>query len=107
MKKIPKKHVFVCINCRNSLKKSCGDQGLSIRTKLVALLTSSDQKDNIRINKSGCLDLCESGPAMVVYPNKIWYKNVSIDDCEEIFTKTILKDEIIDRLFLDDEDLDN
>jgi len=44
---------------------------------------------------------------MVVYPNKIWYKNVSIDDCEEIFTKTILKDEIIDRLSLDDEDLDD
>ena len=107
MKKTPDKHVFVCINCRDSSRKSCGDQGLAIRTKLVALLTSSDQKDNIRINKSGCLDLCESGPVMVIYPNKIWYKNVSIDDCEEIFTKTILKDEIIDRLLLDDKDIDN
>ena len=107
MKKIPDKHVFVCINCRDLSRKSCGSHGLAIRTKLVALLSSSDQKDNIRINKSGCLDLCESGPAMVIYPNKIWYKNVSIDDCEEIFTKTILKDEIIDRLSLDDEDLDD
>ena len=107
MKNTPDKHVFVCINCRDSSRKSCGDQGLAIRTKLVALLSKSVQKDNIRINKSGCLDLCESGPAMVIYPNKIWYKNVSINDCEEIFTKSILKDEIIDRLSLVDNDLDN
>ena len=104
MKKIPKKHIFVCINCRNSSRKSCGDQGLAINTKFKQLLSLSAQKDNIRINKSGCLDLCELGPAMVVYPNKIWYKNVSIDDCEEIFAKTILKDEIIDRLSLEEDD---
>ena len=107
MKKIPDKHVFVCINCRDSSKKSCGEKGLAIRTKLVNLLFLSDEKDNIRINKSGCLDLCESGPAMVIYPNKIWYKNVSLDDCEEIFSRTILKDEIIDRLSLDDNDLND
>jgi len=41
---------------------------------------------------------------MVVYPNKIWYKNVSIDDCEEIFTESILKDKIINRLYLKDKD---
>ena len=107
MRKIPDKHVFVCINCRDSSRKSCGNKGLEIRTKLLALLVSSDQKDNIRINKSGCLDLCENGPAMVVYPNNIWYKEVSLDDCEEIYNKTILKDEIIDRLLLDDKDIDN
>ena len=67
-------------------------------------MLSSGQRDDIRINKSGCLDLCELGPAMVIYPNKIWYKNVSIDDCEEIFNKTILKDEIIDRLSLEEDD---
>ena len=67
-------------------------------------MLSSDQKDDIRINKSGCLDLCNLGPAMVMYPNKIWYKNISIDDCNEIFTKTILKDEIIDRLSLEEDD---
>ena len=104
MKKMPNKHVFVCTNCRESSRKSCGDQGLAIRNKLKNLLLSSGQRDDIRINKSGCLDLCELGPAMVIYPNKIWYKNVSIDDCEEIFNKTILKDEIIDRLSLEEDD---
>ena len=104
MKKMPNKHIFVCTNCRDSSRESCGDQGLGIRNKLKNLVLSSDQRDDIRINKSGCLDLCELGPAMVVYPNKIWYKNVSVDDCEEIFNKTILKDEIIARLSLEEND---
>ena len=104
MKKMPNKHIFICVNCRESSRNSCGEKGLAIRNKLKNLLLSSDQKDDIRINKSGCLDLCDLGPAMVMYPNKIWYKNISIDDCEEIFTKTILKDKIIDRLSLENDD---
>jgi len=104
MKKIPDKHIFVCINCRDGLRKSCGDEGLIIRNKLKNLLLLSNSDKNIRINKSGCLNQCESGPIMVVYPNKIWYKNISIDDCEEIFTESILKDKIINRLYLKDKD---
>tara|TARA_B110001454_G_scaffold174280_1_gene165763 strand:- start:243 stop:566 length:324 start_codon:yes stop_codon:yes gene_type:complete len=104
MKKIPDKHIFVCVNCRDDLRKSCGDEGLIIRNKLKNLLLLSNSDKNIRINKSGCLNQCESGPIMVVYPNKIWYKNISIDDCEEIFTESILKDKIINRLYLKDKD---
>ena len=104
MKKKPDKHVFVCINCRDNNTKSCGEKGLEIRTELVKLLSKADQKSNIRINKSGCLDLCESGPCMVVYPQKIWYKNLSLEDCEEILKESILSDNIIERLKASKED---
>ena len=107
MIKIPDKHIFVCINCRNSSKKSCGEEGLAIRSRLVALLKRSDQSGNIRINKSGCLDLCEEGPSMVIYPKKIWYIGVSKNDCTEIFEKSILKDEKIKRLILEDKGLND
>ena len=106
MNKIPEKHVFVCINCRYSSRKSCGEEGLAIRTRLVELLNTSKARENIRINKSGCLDLCEQGPSMVIYPNKIWYKGVSQNDCTEIFERSIIKNEKIDRLILEDRDLD-
>ena len=107
MDKIPKKHVFVCINCRYSSRKSCGEEGLAIRTRLVELLNTSEERKNIRINKSGCLDLCEQGPSMVIYPNNIWYIGVSKNDCTKIFEKSILKDEKIKRLTLEDEDLND
>ena len=107
MNKIPEKHVFVCINCRDSGKKSCGDAGLEIRTKLVELAALDKGRQNIRVNKSGCLDACELGPALVIYPDGIWYKNVDINDCNEIYEKSIKNSEIIDRLILKDEDLNN
>ena len=98
MKNIPDKHVFVCTNCRKSSKKSCGDEGLIIRSKLVEILKTSNTDKNIRINKSGCLNLCEDGPVMVIYPEKIWYKNVSLEDCQEIFNKSIFENNVVERL---------
>ena len=105
MSKIPKKHVFVCINCRESSRKSCGDKGLEIRTELVRIASQDDSDQPLRINKRGCLDACEHGPALVIYPNAIWYKNVDISDCKEIYDKSIKSDEIVDRLLLKEKDI--
>ena len=100
----PEKHVFVCTNCRSGKLSSCGDKGLAIRSKLKAI-TQKEQLNNVRVNKSGCLDICHKGPALVIYPSGIWYNQISIEDCEEIFEKSIRKDEIIQRLNLKNEDL--
>ena len=98
MKKKPTKHVFVCINSRDGKRKSCGEKGSKIRTKLLRLLAETSSESNIRINKSGCLGLCENGPSMVIYPQKTWYKKVKIKDCEEILNKSIINDDAIKRL---------
>ena len=39
---------------------------------------------NIRVNQSGCLDKCESGPVMVIYPQGIWYNYKNKMDIDEI-----------------------
>ena len=106
MKKKPDKHVFVCINCREEDRKSCGNDGLKIRSELVSLTAPLKNRVNVRINKSGCLDACELGPSLVIYPEKIWYKNVQIDDCKEILEKSILDNKIISRLEIKDDDLE-
>ena len=102
----PEKHVFVCINCREGDRKSCGNNGLNIRSELVSLIAPFKDRINIRINKSGCLDACELGPSLVIYPERIWYKNVQIDDCKEILEKSILDNKIISRLEIKDDDLE-
>ena len=36
----------------------------------------------VRVNQAGCLDRCELGPCMVIYPEGIWYKietNADVD----------------------------
>ena len=104
MKSKLKKHIFVCINCRESDRKSCGDQGLEIRNKLAALSLPIKDKCKVRVNRSGCLDKCEEGPIVVIYPENIWYRGVSIDDCDEIFEKSIIESKVISRLEIKEKD---
>jgi len=52
----------------------------------------------IDVRTSGCHGFCERGPLVVIHPKGIFYQRVKLDDAAEIIAKTVLKDEIIDRL---------
>jgi (2Fe-2S) ferredoxin len=52
----------------------------------------------VRINKSGCLDQCEHGPVMVVYPEAVWYGNVRPEDAAEIVTEHLVGGRPVERL---------
>ena len=73
-------------------------RGKEIRMKFVELISDHGLKGKVRANKTGCLDSCEVGAAIVIYPAGTWYTQVGIDDVEEIFETSILKDNIVDRL---------
>ncbi len=96
-----KKHIFICVNERpeNSPKGSCARCGGSdIRMRFVELINQHGLKGFVRANKSGCLDACEMGAAVVIYPKGIWYTKVTKSDVNEIFNKSILEDEVVERL---------
>ena len=94
------KHVFVCINERkNSNKNSCGKKGFDLRSAIIKELSlHSNINIKVRINKSGCLNACELGPAIVIYPQGFWYYKVSLLDVSEIINKSIIGDKYIKRL---------
>ena len=95
------KHIFICTNERdeNSLRKSCGScRGLDLRKDLVRMINESGLKGRVRANKSGCLDVCEKGPAMVIYPNGFWYLDVKKKDIKKIFKKSIINNEPVSEL---------
>ncbi|AEF85018.1 NADH dehydrogenase [Treponema primitia ZAS-2] len=50
------------------------------------------------IKRSGCHGFCEMGPLVLIEPEGCLYLKVKLEDCEEIIEKTIVKNEIIDRL---------
>ena len=66
--------------------------------KFVQLINQYGLKGKIRANKSGCLDVCELGAAVVIYPDNIWYTRVSVNDVDEIFKTSILKNGVVKRL---------
>jgi (2Fe-2S) ferredoxin len=88
------RHVFVCY-----WGKDCAPAGgRAIADTLKARSKAAGMTDRVRVNKSGCLNQCDSGPMMVVYPEGIWYAGVTEDDIDEILERTVMKGEVIERL---------
>ena len=96
------KHILICIkkHGENSQRVDCAScGGKEIRMEFVKLINQYGLKGKVRANKSGCLDVCELGAAVVIYPENIWY--VKVKDVKEIFERSTLKDEVIKRLVAD------
>jgi (2Fe-2S) ferredoxin len=96
-----KKHVFVCTNERPNGKESCGEiAGMDLVREFQQQLALQGLRADVRAQKSGCLDVCTFGPALVVYPDGVFYGKVSKEDVAEIVTKHIGKNEVVERLKL-------
>lgn len=99
------RHVFVCTNERpqGHPKGCCKDKGgEEVRDRLKAELRGRGLAGAVRANTAGCLDACQYGVSMVIYPEGIWYGGVTPDDVAEITEKTILNGHVIDRLLIKD-----
>jgi (2Fe-2S) ferredoxin len=55
---------------------------------------------DVRVNASQCLDRCELGPTMVIYPEGVWYNYKTIEDVDEILETHVQGDKIVERLIL-------
>jgi (2Fe-2S) ferredoxin len=94
-------HVFFCCNQRKNGEACCEDHGASelrayAKDKVKALKLAGEGK--VRINQAGCLDRCELGPVMVVYPDETWYTYVDKADIDEIVVEHLQNGRIVERL---------
>ena len=95
-------HVFFCCNQREpGARTSCNNHGASelrdyAKKRVKALELSGPGK--IRINMAGCLDRCEEGPVIVVYPEEVWYTYVDRSDIDEIIEEHLVNGRIVERL---------
>jgi (2Fe-2S) ferredoxin len=100
------RHVFVCINDRapGHPKGCCKTRGgVEVRDRLKSELSARGLGKRIRANNSGCLDQCEQGVTVVVYPEQVWYGHVTVDDVAEIVEKHLIGGEVVERLLLPDQ----
>ena len=101
-----RKHIFICVNEReeDNPKGSCARcGGKDIRLEFVKMINANGLKGKVRANKSGCLDACELGSAVVIYPDNFWYTRVKVDDVKEIFERSVLNNKRVKRLIADKE----
>ncbi len=96
------KHVFFCTNQREDGSDCCGNFAAQkardyVKTK-VKELGISKRQNSIRINSAGCMDRCDDGPVIVVYPEAIWYTYVDEADLDEIIEEHLKNGRIVERL---------
>jgi len=94
-------HVFFCMNQRDGGRPCCAERGAQIaqehaKRRIKELDLNGHGK--IRINKAGCLDRCDEGPVLVVYPQGTWYTYVDTHDIDEIIDSHLVKGNIVERL---------
>ncbi|MBI4581362.1 MAG: (2Fe-2S) ferredoxin domain-containing protein [Planctomycetes bacterium] len=99
------RHVFVCTNVRDAgHPRGCcsGKHSETIREALKEAVKNLGLKRRVRINSAGCLDQCEHGPTVVVYPEGTWYGFVTLTDVAEIVESHLVNGKPVERLRLPD-----
>ena len=96
-------HVFVCCNRREpGHARGCCDPEASesLRMAFKMALQQRNLGPTVRANKAGCLDQCEQGPTVVIYPQQIWYGGVQLQDVGRIIDETIVGGRVLDDLLI-------
>ncbi|MGE5503631.1 MAG: (2Fe-2S) ferredoxin domain-containing protein [Actinomycetota bacterium] len=99
-------HVFACTNTRPSghPRGSCAGHGAEpLRDYMKARAKELGLK-GVRINSAGCLDRCELGPVMVIYPEGVWYAYRTYADIDEILSTHLVGGGRVERLILAPDD---
>lgn len=101
-------HIFICTNQRPAghPRGSCApDGGEVLKDAFKKALKTHGLNGVIRANSAGCLDQCEWGPTIVIYPQAIWYGRVTLDDVPRIVERTLVHGEILPDLLIPDDQL--
>ncbi len=96
------RHLFVCTNRRpdGSPKGCCASKGSDDLRLAFKKELDAQQVGSVRANTAGCLDACERGPAVVVYPDNVWYGPITAHDVKEIVSSHFKAGVVVERLVM-------
>jgi len=94
------RHVFFCTNQREegTCCENCGASTLRSYAKERTKALGMAGKGGVRVNTAGCMDRCEEGPVIVVYPEAVWYTYVDEEDIDEIIDEHLVNGRVVERL---------
>ncbi len=97
-----KTHIFCCTNKREPGHKRgcCADKGADELRDYMKTRVKELGLPKTRVNAAGCLDRCELGPCMVIYPEGVWYACKTKADVDAVIAEHLQGGKIVDRLKL-------
>ena len=99
------RHVFICTNERpaGDPRGCCLARGSAqVCDAFKEKVKAAGLRSRVRPNAAGCLDACEHGVTVVVYPEQVWYGRVTPEDVDEIIERHLKNGEIVERLRIPD-----
>lgn len=99
------RHIFCCTNRRPPGHKRgcCAEKDaeplrdyMKVRVKEIGIAKT-------RVNAAGCLDRCELGPCMVIYPEGVWYACKTRADVDEVISEHLQHGRVVERLRIPEE----
>jgi len=84
-------HLFVCCNRRadGHPRGSCAASGSEALRDYMKSRMKALNLRNVRVNVAGCLDRCEFGPCIVIYPDAVWYRIRSKEDVDTVLEQHV------------------
>ncbi len=85
-------HIFVCCNRRpdGHQRGSCAARGSEALRDYMKARVKEAGVPHARVNQAGCLDRCEEGPCVVIYPAGVWYRIETRADVDRIIADHLL-----------------
>ena len=95
-------HVFCCTNRRpdGHPRGSCAAKGSEKLRNYMKVRAKELGIKGTRINSAGCLDRCELGPSLVIYPEGVWYRYDTTADIDEILQTHLVDGGRVERLLM-------
>lgn len=95
-------HIFACTNTRPEKhpRGSCAARGAQKLRDYMKVRAKELGIEAVRVNSAGCLDRCELGPVIVIYPEGVWYSVQTFEDIDEILDTHVINGGRVERLML-------
>ena len=98
MKQVYDYHLFFCTHSREDGSASCGPHGAQSLRDYAKKRVKELKIKKVRVNNAGCLNRCNLGPIMVIYPEGVWYRFENEADIDEIIESHLVEGKIVERL---------
>ena len=90
-----RKHIMVCTTAK---ERHCGFKGGEELFQAFKRAVAERAMDDVLVSRAGCTHQHHIGPTVIIYPDGIWYKEVKIEDVDEILNEHIENGKIVERL---------